>query len=263
MSTPSPQHKCKLCGKMYFDDEMSEEHYPARNTGNEDIVALDLIKLFDTLLSERKHSEIKQSLANGETLESIADRIFDSELATSVYPEGRTARTLCQKCNTFLGKYDEAYLSFFRAEGNPKVVNGFQQRTKYNIIKAIYAKFLSLPETQNETFDFVDFIRDIECTSYDGIWRIYFIKRDFSSDLMEMKDIRTGKITFHEGIVYELSDDKFIFNLMNFSKHDCYEMTNLFAILKKNYKLVEGVGENGGYHAQIFMSGLFSESDFL
>lgn len=55
---------------------------------------------------------------------------------------------------------------------------------------------------------------------------------------------------------------KFIFNLMNFPKHSCFEMTNLFDILKKNYKLIEGVGENGGYHAQVFMSSLFSQMDF-
>ena len=73
-----------------------------------------------------------------------------------------------------------------------------------------------------------------------------------------MKDIRTGKITFDKGVVYELSDDKFIFNLMNFPKHSCFEMTNLFDILKKNYKLVEGVGESGGYHAQVFMSSIFN-----
>lgn len=60
----------------------------------------------------------------------------------------------------------------------------------------------------------------------------------------------------------DLSDDKFIFNLMNFPKHSCFEMTNLFDILKKNYKLVEGVGESGGYHAQVFMSSLFSQMDF-
>ena len=110
--------------------------------------------------------------------------------------------------------------------------------------------------------DFIDFIRDDDSTVYNGNWNIYFVKRDFSSDLLGMKDIRTGKITFDEGVVYELSDDKFIFNLMNFPKHSCFEMTNLFDILKKNYKLVEGVGENGGYHAQVFMSSLFSQMDF-
>lgn len=59
-----------------------------------------------------------------------------------------------------------------------------------------------------------------------------------------------------------VQNTKFIFNLMNFPKHSCFEMTNLFDILKKNYKLIEGVGENGGYHAQVFMSSLFSQMDF-
>ena len=113
---------------------MSEEHYPARNTGNEDIVAVDLGKMFDTFISENVHAEIRQKLDNGQTLESIAGDIFDSQLATSLFPKGRTARTLCRKCNTFLGKYDEAYLRFFNSNGNPKVVNGFQQHTKYQII---------------------------------------------------------------------------------------------------------------------------------
>ena len=34
------QCKCRLCGDYFSDSEMSEEHYPARNTGNEDIVAV-------------------------------------------------------------------------------------------------------------------------------------------------------------------------------------------------------------------------------
>ena len=36
-------------------------------------------------------------------------------------------------------------------------------------------------------------------------------------------------------------------------------MTNLFDILKKDYKLIKGVGKDGGYHAQILMTRLFSE----
>ena len=52
-------------------------------------------------------------------------------------------------------------------------------------------------------FDFIDFIRDDDSTVYNGNWNIYFVKRDFSSDLLGMKDIRTGKITFDEGVVYE------------------------------------------------------------
>lgn len=59
-------------------------------------------------------------------------------------------------------------------------------------------------------------------TKYSGKWKLYFIKRDFSTDLLGLNDIGTGKATFDEGIVYELSDDRFIFNLMNFEKHSCF-----------------------------------------
>ena len=85
------------------------------------------------------------------------------------------------------------------------------------------------------------------------------MRRDFSSDFMGMGDIGTGKIEFGEGVVYELSDDKFIFNLMNFEKHSCFEMSNLFDILSKRYKRVIGVGENGGYHSQVLKSRTFRE----
>lgn len=161
-----------------------------------------------------------------------------------------------------LGKYDEAYLRFFNLNGNPKAVNGFQKHTKYQIIKAIYAKFISIPETQNIEFDFLDFVKDENSTTYDGKWSIYFVKRDSASDLLGMKDIGTGKIEFNEGVVYEMSDDKFIFNLMDFPKHSCFEMTNLFDILKKNYRLVEGTGKDGGYHANVLINRLFSEMEF-
>ena len=50
------QCKCRLCGDYFSDSEMSEEHYPARNTGNEDIVAVDLGKMFDTFISENVHA---------------------------------------------------------------------------------------------------------------------------------------------------------------------------------------------------------------
>lgn len=29
--------QCRLCDNSYPNSEMSEEHYPARNTGNEDL----------------------------------------------------------------------------------------------------------------------------------------------------------------------------------------------------------------------------------
>lgn len=87
------QCKCRLCGDYFSDSEMSEEHYPARNTGNEDIVAVDLGKMFDTFISENVHAEIRQKLDNGQTLESIAGDIFDSQLATSLFPKGITSKS--------------------------------------------------------------------------------------------------------------------------------------------------------------------------
>lgn len=249
--------KCKLCGKLFDDEEMSEEHYPVRSVGNKDIVALNIIKTLDSLQSEEMRERIRNKLFNGESIERISEDIFDNELAESLYPRGRTARTLCRKCNTFLGKYDEVYLKFFSLDGEAKAIKGFSQNTKLQIIKSIFGKFVSIPEAKNEEFDFLDFLKDELATEYSGRWKIYFVKRDISSDPMGMKDIRTGKIVFEEGVVYELSDDKFIYNLMNFEKHSCFEKTNLFNILKKDYILVKGVGSNGGYHTQILMKHLF------
>lgn len=248
--------KCKLCGEFFDDKEMSEEHYPARSVGNEDIVALDLVKLFDSFQSEEIRERMRNKLSTGESFEQIAGDIFDNELSVPLYPHGRTARTLCRKCNTFLGKYDEAYKRFFLLDGKAKAIRGFTQKTKLYIIKSIFGKFLSVPETQNEEFDFLDFLKDESKTEYSGVWKIYFIKRNFSTDLMGMMDIGTGKLEYEDGVVYELSDEKFIFNLMNFSKHACFEMTNIFDILNRNYQLIEGVGSDGGYHGQILMSRL-------
>lgn len=250
---------CKLCGQEFDDKEMSEEHYPARSVGNEDIVSLDIVKMIDSLMSGEIHNEVLHRYSKEEKIYNISGDIFDTQLSKSLYPDGRTSRTLCKKCNTFLGKYDESYLKFFNADGNPKIVKGFQPITKLETIKAIYAKFLSLPESVDEKFDFLEFIRNKNTNTYNGIWNLYFVKRDFSSDLLGMKDIGTGKVEFDEGVVYEMSDDKFIFNLMNFEIHSCFNMTNIFDILKKNYTIIEGVGENGGYHAQIHMSRMFSE----
>ena len=251
------KYKCKLCGNYFPYEEMSEEHYPARSVGNNDIVAVNIAKFTD----EEIRNEIFQRLAKGENLQDITDDIFDKKLSKSLYPKGRTARTLCRDCNTFLGEYDKAYLKFFNANGAPDKINGFQLQTKYQIIKAIYAKFLSIPETQKEKFDFMEFIKNENKTDYNGKWQLYFVKRDYTCDLFGLKDIGTGKATFDEGVVYELSDDKFIFNLMNFEKHDCYPMTNIFDILHKNYQLIAGVGEYGGYHASILIPRLLSKSN--
>lgn len=243
--------KCKLCGKEYDNSQMSDEHYPAKSVGNNDIVAFDIVKGLDYLTTD--NNEIRKKM-----IES-PDNVFDEELTKPLYPKGRTARTLCRECNTFLGNYDKAYLKFYNADGDPTKIKGYQQQTKINMIKAIYAKFLSIPEAVDEEFDFIEFIRKEKVMQYDGKWNLYFVMRDFSSDFLGFKDIDTGKMEFDEGIVYELSDDKFIFNLMNFEIHSCYRMTNMFDILNKDYELIKGVGKTGGYHAQIFQTKLLKQ----
>lgn len=254
------KYKCKLCGKLYDISMMSEEHYPAHSVGNDDVVALDLGKVLDALISENTYIDILKQMKKGKSLESIAGSYFDKEFSHPVYPKGRTAKTLCINCNRFLGKYDEAYLKFFNCDGNPKVVKGFQKRTKIQIIKSIYGKFLSVPEAANEDFDFIDFVKDDSQEIYSGKWKLYFIKRDHTTDLF-FNDISTGSLDFDEGIVYELSDDKFIFNLMNFNKHDQFVMNNIFDILDKKYNLVVGShDESGGYHGQILVSRIFKQS---
>jgi hypothetical protein len=253
--------KCKLCGMHYSEDEMSEEHYPARSVGNEDIIALDIVKMIDSFQSEEMRNDVLKKISAGESADNILGDILDTKLSKSIYPAGRTARTLCRKCNTFLGKYDAAYLKFFSLDGGPKRIKGFKESTKLQIIKSIFGKFLSVQEAKNEEFDFLDFLNNEVETKYSGKWKLYFIKRDFSTDLLGLNDIGTGKATFDEGIVYELSDDRFIFNLMNFEKHSCFSMTNIFDILNRNYVLVKGTGNDGGYHAQILMSRLFQNAD--
>ncbi|MDD6236929.1 MAG: hypothetical protein PUB00_06055 [Clostridiales bacterium] len=248
--------QCRLCKRLFPITEMSEEHYPARCVGNTDIVGVDIIKLVDQLQSTEMRDYIIQSMENGNSDEQAIGDYFDEKVAKSLYPKGRTAQTLCRECNTFLGNYDKCYLRFFNENGNPKAIKGFQKATKIKIIKSIFAKFLSVPEAENEAFDFIDFIKNENAERYDGLWKLYFVRRDFSSDIFGMPDIGTGRAEFEEGIVYELSDEKFIFNLMNFPKHDCFEMNDIFDILERNYKPVIGVGKDGGYHAQILMGRL-------
>ena len=247
--------KCRLCGLVFSDREMSEEHYPAKCVGNDDIVAVNIADVF----SEKTIIEVSDRIQDGENVANVAEDIFDSKLSNPIYPKGRTARTLCITCNTFLGKYDRAYMRFFEVDGLSTKIKGFQQKTKLQIIKSLYAKFLSVPETKNEEFDFVEFVRNEQLEQYDGKWRLYFIKRNHTSDLLGFKSLNTGKVEFDEGVVYEFSDDKFIFNLMNFDKHECYSMTDIFDILNKNYTIVEGVDDSGGYHGQIMLLNLFKQ----
>ncbi len=240
---------CKLCGKHFANNEMSDEHYPAKSTGNNDIVRINLIKIVDMFQSGAMEKRVLEGLSTGKTFKEVSDEIFDRDLAEPLYPAGRTARTLCRDCNTFLGKYDEAYLKFFNADGEAKAIKGFQRNTKIQIIKSIFGKFLSVPEAADEQFDFIPFLRDKELDIYNGKWHLYFVKRDLSTDLLGLAEIETGKDQYDEGVVYELTDDKFIFDLMNFEKHECFEMNDIFGILDKDYQLITGVGNDGGYHA--------------
>lgn len=84
--------KCKLCGMYYSNDEMSEEHYPARSVGNEDIVALDIIKMFDSFQSKEIHNDVLKRLSDGENADDILGDIFDTKLSKSLYPAGQTVR---------------------------------------------------------------------------------------------------------------------------------------------------------------------------
>jgi hypothetical protein len=255
------ESRCKLCGMLFADSEMSEEHYPARSVGNNDVVGINIVAMFDMLMSKETMSNISEQMQKGNSLESITEGIFDKELAIPLFPKGRTLKTLCRTCNTFLGKYDEAYLKFFSLDGNPEKIKGFQQQTKLQVIKSIFGKFLSVPEAKDESFDFIDFVKDASVAGYIGKWKLFFVRRTFNSDIIGFKDIGTGRANFDEGVVYELSDEKFIFNLMNFEKHSCYEMTNIFDILNKSYSLVDGVGKYGGYHAQILISRLLCDRE--
>ena len=251
--------RCRLCGELFFDNEMSEEHYPARSTGNNDIVKINLMDIFDPVKGKTMLEKVQKRCADGEELLDAISKVFDDDYAIPAYPKGRTARTLCKRCNTFLGVYDAAYLRFFSVGGDPQKVKGYQQQTKLQIIKALYAKFLSIPEALHEEFDFIDFIKDPNKSEYSGKWRLYFVKRTLESETLFFGDIGTGKATFDEGVVYELADNKFIFNLLNFEKHADYPMTDIFDILHKSYSIVEGLGENGGYHAGIIIPRLLSD----
>ncbi|KAF1304203.1 hypothetical protein [Enterococcus sp. JM9B] len=232
---------------------MSEEHYPARSVGNEDIVAMDFSKSLNLLMNDSFRDMIDQGIRNGKEMQQISDELFDNELSTSLYPKGRTARTLCRNCNTFLGVYDEAYKKFFDVDGDPKIVKGYHPTTKNRIIKSIYAKFLSVPECKHEDFDFINFIKS-DSIEYDGEWKIFCTKRDNSTDLFGLPHIGTGKMTYPEGDIYELSDVKFIYHLMKFEPHEGYRALNIFDITKKKFKIIEGHELiDGGYHSGLMI----------
>jgi hypothetical protein len=236
---------------------MSEEHYPAKSTGNDDIVALNFVKMIDSMMSGEVDKLISNPENKGKTIEEIGGEYFDNELSYSIHPKGRTARSLCRECNTFLGKYDEAYKKFFDNDGDPNIIKGFQLLTRLKIVKAIYAKFLSVPECKGCMFDFVDFLKDEKQEGYDGKWQVYCLERDYSTDMMGIGNLDTGKMDWDEGTIFELSDEKFIFHLMDFEPHECYRSMNMMDILGKSYKIVRGQEVQGGYHGQFMIQKMF------
>lgn len=238
---------------------MSEEHYPAKSTGNEDIVALDVVKVLDSMMSGKITALLIQQENPGKAFEEIIGDYFDEELSHSIYPKGRTARSLCRECNTFLGKYDEAYKKFYDNDGDPSVIKGYQRSTRLKIIKAIFAKFLSVPECKSWNFDFIDFLNQENQEEYTGQWKLYCIKRDSSTDFLGFSHLEAGEVSYDEGTTFELSDDKFIFHLMNFEPHEGYKSLNMMDLLNKTYILINGSDlHDGGYHGQLMIQELFS-----
>lgn len=57
--------RCRLCGELFFDNEMSEEHYPARSTGNNDIVKINLMDIFDPAKGKTMLEKVKKRCADG------------------------------------------------------------------------------------------------------------------------------------------------------------------------------------------------------
>ena len=246
--------QCALCENFFKNSEMSEEHYPAKSTGNEDIVALDFGKMVDLMMSEKVIEKLFHKDNQGRTLEEVSGNFFDEELAQTLYPQGRTARSLCRQCNTFLGKYDEAYKKFFDNDGAPSIIKGYQKLTRLKIIKAIFAKYLSVPECKGQNFDFITFLQEENQETYEGKWGLYCIKRDYSTDLFGLGHLTTGVMTYEEGVIFVLSDEKFIFHLMDFEPHEGYRSLNMMDLLNKTYTLVSGRDlHDGGYHGHFMI----------
>mgnify|MGYP006329264325 FL=1 len=247
-------NQCALCKNFFRKSEMSEEHYPAKSTGNEDIVALDFGKMIDSMRSGELAERLFHKENQGKTVEEVSGEFFDEELSHSLYPKGRTARSLCRQCNTFLGKYDEAYKKFFDNDGSPSIIKGYQKLTRLKIIKAIFAKFLSVPECKGLNFDFIDFLQDDNQEKYDGLWGLYCTKRDYGTDFFGLGHLATGVMTYDEGVIFVLSDEKFIFHLMDFEPHEGYKSLNMMDLLNKTYTLVSGRDlHDGGYHGHFMI----------
>lgn len=242
--------KCKLCNKEFEESQLTKEHYPAKSVGNNDLVLINVLDIAEDMI--QAPNKFRYIANSGLGFSAVENYYSNGEMANSIYPEGRYTRTLCRRCNSFLGKYDEAYKKFYDNDGDPKKIKSFSKSTKLKIIKAIFGKFLSVPEAKDEDFDFRDFILDESCDEYSGNWKLFFVKRDTITS-----DMQTIKINYDEGVVYHMSDDKFIFDLLKFEKPNEYVMNNIFDILEKNYKLQVGPGENGGFYADAFTTNIF------
>lgn len=48
--------QCRLCRQFFSEEEMSEEHYPAKSVGNDDVIALDIVKMFDSFQTKSDYS---------------------------------------------------------------------------------------------------------------------------------------------------------------------------------------------------------------
>ena len=124
--------KCKLCKKEFDESQLTKEHYPAKSVGNNDLVLINVIDIVEDMM--QAPSKFRYIANYGLGFSSVENYYSNSEMAESIYPEGRYARTLCRKCNSFLGKYDEAYKKFYDNDGNPKIIGGYKKKTKFNII---------------------------------------------------------------------------------------------------------------------------------
>lgn len=260
MAKRKRRYHCALCQQWFKKQEMSEEHFPAKTVGNVDMVEVNAGDMFDPGLAKLNTMKINSLMDSGLDYDTALDMIFEENLVKKSYPKGRTTRTLCRQCNTLLGKYDSSYKKFFEKDGNVAVIKGFQKHTKIQIIKSIYGKFLSIPECEKESFDFRDFLLDEQQSEYSGRWKICIVKRSVDTDILSMKSLNTGTLHFKEGDLYEFSDDKFIYHLMNFECHPSEKEMNFWDILNDSYEFIPVSKKSGGYHGQLLLSQLL-ESD--
>jgi hypothetical protein len=66
--------------------------------------------------------------------------------------------------------------------------------------------------------------------------------------MIGLGSLETSKMDWDEGVISELSDEKFIFHLMNVDSYECYKSMNMMDILVKSYKMISGYEVQGGYH---------------